>query len=53
MVRLRGLAVLPDESGDITTTAGAATGLSVDRITDEYVPEVDLSYFLTDNFALN
>lgn len=51
-VRLRAIGVLPDESGNITTTAGAATGLHVSKISNEYVPEVDFSYFITDTIAV-
>ena len=46
LVRVRGIAVLPDESSTVTPIGG-----DVD-LTNEYVPEVDLSYFLTDNIAL-
>lgn len=52
LVRLRAVGVFPEESGSIFTTAGAATGLSVSDISDEYVPELDFSYFITDNFAV-
>ena len=45
MVRVRGIAVLPDESSTVTPIGG-----NVD-LTNEYVPEVDLSYFLTENIA--
>lgn len=47
LVRGRIVAVLPDESA----TVSAPLGGSVD-IDNYYVPEVDFSYFLTDNLAL-
>lgn len=51
MVRGRGLIVNPDPGGDVLTSAGVDTGLNVDRVTTTIVPEVDVSYFLTDNIA--
>lgn len=45
MVRLRGLAIVPDDRAQIDTIGG-----DVD-ISNEYVPEIDFSYFLTDNLA--
>jgi len=45
-VRLRGLAVVADERAEITAIGG-----SVDIQTD-YVPELDITYFLSDNLAL-
>lgn len=44
-VRLRGIGVIPDESATVSI------GGSV-KATNEYVPEVDFTYFLTDHFAL-
>lgn len=46
VVRLRGIGVLPDESSSITVIGG-----KVDA-TDSYVPEIDLTYFITRNFAV-
>jgi len=46
LVRVRGLGIVPDESSTVTPIGG-----SVD-LSNEIVPEVDLSYFLTDNIAL-
>jgi outer membrane protein len=46
MVRLRGIAIVPEDSAQIDTIGGD-TDLS-----NEYVPEIDFSYFLTDNLAL-
>lgn len=44
MLRLRGIAVVPDESA--TTTIGGDGELS-----NDYVPELDISYFFTKNIA--
>ena len=46
ILRVRGVYVVADESSDITVVGG-----SVDADTD-IVPEIDLTYFLTDNLAL-
>ena len=46
LVRARIIGVLPDEEADVTVLGG-----SVD-IDEAWVPEVDFSYFLTDNLAL-
>ena len=50
-VRLRGIGVIPTEHGDIKTAGGTDTTLDT-RIGNAYVPEVDVSYFLTPNIAL-
>jgi len=44
-VRLRALAVVPNESATIDVLGGDAT------ITNDYVPELDLTYFFTENIA--
>lgn len=49
MVRGRVIAVMPDESGDLSI-GGAAHGGNVD-IGDQYVPELDITYFFNDNIA--
>ena len=49
MVRGRVIGVLPDESADLTV-GGAALPGTVD-ISDSYVPELDITYFFTDNIA--
>lgn len=46
LVRLRGLAIVPADRAQIDAIGG-----DVD-ISNEYVPEIDFSYFLTDNLAL-
>lgn len=49
-VRLRGLGVLTQESGKVTTEAGAPLGLQ-DEVSSDFVPEIDLGYFITKNIA--
>ncbi len=49
MVRGRVLGVIPDESADLST-GGAALAGDVD-INDQYVPELDITYFFNQNFA--
>lgn len=46
MVRLRGITVNPDESGTPTIIGGSVA------LSNESVPEVDFSYFFTENLAL-
>ncbi len=50
MIRGRVLGVLPDASGDLSV-AGAALAGDVD-IGDQYVPELDITYFFNDNVAV-
>ena len=50
-VRLRGIGVVPTERGAITHANGGATGLNA-TLGNDYVPEVDVSYFVTPNIAL-
>lgn len=49
MIRARVIAVLPDESGALSV-GGANLAGGVD-IGDQYVPELDITYFFTDNIA--
>ncbi|WP_273187186.1 OmpW/AlkL family protein [Hyphomonas adhaerens] len=49
MIRGRVIGVLPSESADLSV-AGAALGGDVD-ISDEYVPELDITYFFNKNIA--
>lgn len=51
LVRARIVGVVPDEKGDIKTAGGADTTLD-GRLNNDVIPEVDFSYFLTDNIAL-
>ena len=46
MFRLRGLAVIPDASADITQIPGASVDIS-----NSAVPELDISYFVTENIS--
>ena len=50
MIRGRVLGVLPDESADLSV-AGAALAGGVD-IGDQYVPELDITYFFNKNVAV-
>lgn len=50
MVRGRVLGVLPDESG--TLKVGGTTIPGDVDIGDQYVPELDITYFFNDNFAV-
>lgn len=45
MVRLRGLAIVPDDRAQIDTIGGNT------KISNEYVPEIDFTYFATKNIA--
>ncbi|WP_207460038.1 OmpW family outer membrane protein [Azospirillum sp. SYSU D00513] len=49
VLRARALAVVPDEKADIHS-GGADTGLDA-RVSNDVIPELDLSYFVTDNIA--
>ena len=51
IVRARALAVMPQEKADVNI---AATGAKLGTASDDnaYIPEVDLSYFITNNIAL-
>lgn len=46
VVRARGLYVAPDESSSLSVAGGDVS------VSNDTVPEVDISYFLTDNIAL-
>jgi outer membrane protein len=48
--RLRGVGVVPDPSATITI-AGANIG-GTTKVTDSFVPEADLTYFITDNIGV-
>jgi len=45
LIRLRGIAVMPDASGTTDVLGGDAW------VSTEYVPELDFTYFFTDNIA--
>ncbi len=44
-VRVRGIAVVPDEGGPVSPIGGTV------NIDDSFVPELDFTYFFTDNIA--
>jgi len=46
LIRARGIGMVPDESSSISVIGGEADA------SNEYVPELDISYFVTDNIAL-
>lgn len=45
LIRLRGIAVIPEESATIEAIGGDA------KISDRVVPELDITYFMTENLA--
>lgn len=54
MIRIRGVAVIPDGKGRVTAdtlTGIPLTGVGV-KATTSYIPEVDVSYFFTKNIAV-
>ncbi len=52
MVRARIIDVKPDESGNVLVAADDSdSGWDV-KLTEDYVPEVDFTYFFTDHFAV-
>lgn len=51
VVRARVIDVVPMDNDSIKTQAGADTGLRT-RVDTNVIPELDLSYFVTDNIAL-
>lgn len=46
LVRIRGLVVMPDESGSLSPIGGSI------RVSTSYTPEIDFSYFFTDAIAV-
>lgn len=48
VVRARGLAVLPQEKGTLNSPLG---DIGSAKVGNDYIPEVDFSYFFTDNIA--
>ncbi|MFN3521918.1 MAG: OmpW/AlkL family protein [Phenylobacterium sp.] len=51
MLNVRATGVLTDADDPILTAAGAATGLNVD-VKDDVMPTIGLTYFMTDNIAV-
>ncbi len=49
VVRARGLAVVPQEKGTLNNTSLGNIGTA--KVGNDYIPEVDFSYFITDNIA--
>lgn len=53
VIRARGIGILPDESGTVLLrSSGADTGLRIGKITNEFQPELDFTYFITRNIAV-
>ncbi len=50
VIRARGLAVLPQEDGKLKLNG--ATDIGEANVGNDYIPELDFSYFVTDNIAL-
>lgn len=50
MVRARALAVMPDEKANVNVTGIGKVGEA--SVNNDYIPELDFSYFITDNIAL-
>lgn len=51
VVRARGLAVLPQEKGDLHAGNPVNGDIGTASVGNDYIPEVDFSYFFTDNIA--
>ena len=51
LLRARAIAVLPESNSAIKTAGGVDTGLRTD-VDNNYIPELDLSYFFTNNIAV-
>lgn len=51
LIRVRALGILPDTDSDVSINGAAAPAAGLD-IDDTYVPELDITYFLTKNMAL-
>lgn len=47
LIRIRALALLPDESSDTISLVGG----KVTSVSDEYAPEIDFNYFFTPNIS--
>ncbi|MCR6633252.1 MAG: OmpW family protein [Magnetospirillum sp.] len=52
LVRVRALGVLPQEKNDTVTANGAGLGDDNISVKNDYIPEVDFTYFVTDNIGL-
>ena len=49
-VRLRGAAVIPDSSANISISGANIGGIT--KVSNSFIPEADLSYFITDNISV-
>jgi len=49
-VRLRGAAVIPDSSANISISGANIGGIT--KVSNSFIPEADLSYFITDNVSV-
>lgn len=50
LVRLRGIAVVPDEDSSLSLGGASIPGEA--KVDNAYVPELDITYFVTDSIAL-
>ena len=51
MIRFRALGVIPDDRSSVSLTGARQTGHGLLNISNTVVPEVDITYFVTKNFA--
>lgn len=51
LIRVRALGILPDTDTDVSINGAAVPSAGLD-IDDRYIPELDITYFLTRNIAL-
>lgn len=49
-VRLRGAAVIPDSSANISISGANIGGIT--KVSNSFIPEADLTYFITDNISV-
>ena len=52
LIRARGLAVMPQESGTLYAGAPVNGNIGSANVGNDYIPELDFSYFITDSIAL-
>lgn len=52
VVRARGVWVAPQEKGDVKTAAGVDTNIDA-KVGNDFIPEVDATYFVTPNIGVN
>ncbi|AWK88896.1 OmpW/AlkL family protein [Azospirillum thermophilum] len=51
VIRARGVAVLPQEKGTLNAGAPVNASIGSAKVGNDYIPEVDFTYFFTDNIA--